>query len=284
VVLARLDARAVKGLGDCVAAIAVADVEDAGGEADKGVGYVHLYEKEPNRWFVAYYRVGNTTGRTVDGTFLPVTPAGWPAPDVPPLVGQLKDIAPAEYWLMDGDKGWCGWGKPPRAYDHRRMEAKERLVMLASVGLGGEIWPTRYKISMGGTDSQAEIITDSARPGLLGIHVERSGMSDGRKERYESTYWIDPGKDDMPVERLWRVHADGNLTTEVSTKYLEYAQLPDGKWYPKRWQETRSQRLPRRPTTQPHKSIQQYNLIVVPNMTLDKDWFVNLAERFGKVD
>ena len=70
--------------------------------------------------------------------------------------------------------------------------------------------------------------------------------------------------------------------TEASTKYLEYAQLPSGQWYPKRWQETRLQGIPGKPSAPPAKSSQEFRLIVVPGMQLDKDWYVNPAEKFAE--
>jgi hypothetical protein len=283
-VLDRLAARAVKGLGNCVAVITMSDVEDSSTQPIKGGGFVQLYEKEPTRWFAAHYRIGDANGRVAKGAFLPVAPEGWALPDVGQLVGQLKDIAPSQFWLMDGDKGWAGWARQPSiSYDSRVVAAKEHDVMLAQEGLGGAVWPSGGGSSIGSTDSKAELITDPARPGLVGITSERTWKEQGQSIRSESVSWIDPTRDDMPVEKTWRYWVNGSLFTETSTKYLEYAQLPDGQWYPKRWVETRLDNVPRRSTTQLTKSLTQYNLLVVPNMTLDKDWFVNLAEKFGKV-
>lgn len=283
-VLDRLDARAAKGLGDCLAVLTRTDLGE-NQEVDTSKGSVYLYATDADRWFIGYFRIGDLNGRLAAGTCLPEAPAGWPVPDVEQLVDQLKQIAPFEFWLMGEHKGWAASRSPTSTSFEfsRSVLPKERTPMLASLGIGGEIWPNRLG-SLGGTGSKTPLEPDPNRPGLCGFRFEEPANAKWGSGASEHIIWIDPARDDVPTETVWRLFGTdtSTVTTEVSRQNLEYAQLPNGQWYPKRWRETRLSIDPRTPKAPPRTSVTECNLLVAPGMKLDKDWFVNPVEKFGQ--
>ncbi len=141
------------------------------------------------------------------------------------------------------------------------------------MGLAGKIWPSRYVTGIrAGTD--ASLTQDAAHPGLIGIRYKRTPQPDeGTTEINESTWWLDPVRDDMPVETTWSSspRAGAAVRTEMRVRYLDYAQLPDGQWYPTRWQEDRSDRD--RKTGKMVPSTQYYRLQIWPKLRLGDEWF-----------
>ena len=198
-------------------------------------------------------------------------------PEPKTLLAQIQSGASLRYFIMDGDHGWAGWyDETSRSYPSARLvQAKERSVLISTVCLAAEhIWPSRATSSLGGSDVRGQLLQDKEHPKLLGIHVEQSPVATAEvhTNRSEKITWIDPARDDMPVEKTWRLYGRDQKTvsTETRTEYLDYARLPNGQWYPTRWRETTIQTLRKRP---PVTSISQYNLQFIPDMHLDDAWF-----------
>ena len=74
----------------------------------------------------------------------------------------------------------------------------------------------------------------------------------------------------MPVEKRSLVYMKDGSTVEYDwhSVYLDYAQLPDGRWYPTRWQETTS-----RFGDSPYTSSSELHLTLSTDIALEADWF-----------
>ncbi len=95
------------------------------------------------------------------------------------------------------------------------------------------------------------------------------GTTDSRHERY---YWFDPQRDDMPVEKQYLGYMKDGSTVEREwhSVYLDYAQLPDGRWYPTRWQEGTSNH-----GENPYTSLTEFHLTFSTDIALEADWFTD---------
>jgi len=112
---------------------------------------------------------------------------------------------------------------------------------------------------------------------LTGLYVEGhiNSCNSPLSKRIEQTYWIDPNRDDMPVELLSHDYSEDGKTVELKllTEYIDYAQLSDCRWYPAYWQMTIEA------GKQPRKSCRKFYLIISTDMKLDVLWFKNPEER-----
>ncbi len=286
VILDRLDGRAVKGFGDCVGVITVTGVlPDGRLDAKERVGFLHVYATNGDKWLANNYRIGkprSKRGWPASAFALAAPPKGWPRPDVKSLLRQIRHAATTRYVIINGSQGWMGWSNPRSPPFARLIHPKEKTVRIADEGLGGVIWPNNYRNGWQNPGVKVKAISDKTRGRrLIGLHVERAEQIDQGMGRRETILWLDPTRDDMPVEKTRRIY-DGKgktVTTEVRTQYLEFARLPNGQWYPTRWREERSQAPRNKKDGKPRISVQEYNLQIVPGMKLDDEWFTNPAER-----
>jgi len=285
--LDRLDARAAKGLGKCVAIVTTNPTQNASATCDSKV---YLFAEGEDRWLIAEYFVGKCVKASApESRTLGVLPAGWPRPRLEGYLAQFKDAPPLRYLLRNGKRGWLGWGynQKSRSYPNARaLDPKEWPIMRAIEGLGGTIWPNRWRLNLiGSSSARASLISDAKHAKLTGLRVQHlMPRENGRKERQEHVIWLDPARDDLPVESAWRVFDNDGKTVrlEVRRQYLEYARLANGQWYPLRWKYTRTQFPTRKQaSTQPATRVTEYNLVVAPGMELGQEWFVNPAEKFA---
>lgn len=272
-ILDRLDGRAKRGFGDCVGLLCSYG-KDATGKVEQDYGYITLYATQGDKWLINEYRL--VSKRPQAGTVLKELPANWPAPDVEKLLPDLKQGLPTRYFVMNGDRGWMGWysGQANPYPDARTVDPKELNYRLGQQGLAGKLWPSRFKTSIGFEGIKADILQDAAHPGLVGVHYKTTPQPDnGAAGISESTWWIDPTRDDMPVEVTWSYFQKegGDAQIQSRVRYLEHAQLPNGQWYPTHWQEERSDRD--RKTGKMVPSVQHYRLQVWPKLRLDDEWF-----------
>ncbi|MHC4631307.1 MAG: hypothetical protein ACYS9C_08535, partial [Planctomycetota bacterium] len=97
-----------------------------------------------------------------------------------------------------------------------------------------------------------------------------------RFNRMEIIYWIDPARDDMPVETIARMFdkSHESITKERLTRYLNYASIRENQWYPTQWQKTNMDYSDESSKT---IGITEYNLRIFPDMELDDWWFNTFA-------
>jgi hypothetical protein len=141
--------------------------------------------------------------------------------------------------------------------------------------LPGHLWPTRAELDVYGTETKAEVIMSPERKGLVALRVEtRIEVSDSpRKQRRVTTYWMDPMKDDMPVETLRQSYkADGQiLAEETRIVYQDPVQAKNGRWYPSKWVQTIKKHGGKE-----LNQMTEVHLKVWSDRQLGKEWFADL--------
>ena len=281
-VLDRLTARIDKGFGDCVAVMARSDVTVPGQPAPSH-GLVHVFAHDGKRWLSYTYRAGRSEHTK---TYFPISklPEGWPRPGVREVLQLARHAVPTSFFLADGKEAWGGHlGSASRSYKTVQSMTKNLArypeIMKAEQSLAGKVWPglVGRRLAVG---DKVELMKDDKHPGQVGLReISFYQVRQDVKRRNETVLWLDPAREDMPVEKTYRSYASDNKTVknERHTKYLDYSQLPSGQWYPTRWRQTTTYRGA-------DKDVQEYNLQIIPNMKLDDEWFTSPAKPIKKDD
>jgi len=278
-VLDRTEARIEKGFGDCVAVLTETLIE-SGGKPNNESRSLQLFIQNGNAWLFNRYAVGDRVSR------VPVIkqPAGWPTPTADSALQSTRSALPEFFFVTDGKRAWQGYyNDTTRSYDGLG-ELKGKFSQIPQKGqfsLAAEIWPTRDKLQFHRPVTKVELLTAPDRPGQVALYasVSPSQYEDPESGRREQTRWIDPGRDDMPMEYIQVTYQPDGKTVWFRTevRYLDHAQLPNGQWYPTRWQTKQHiSRLKGRPET---SRTCEYYLRIYPDVKVDKDWFTNPAER-----
>ncbi len=275
-VLDRLDARYKKGFGNYVGMI-TSTALDQDGKPRMDRGNIQLYTQNGDAWFCLRYLVLSPELAKTKHRDMPKmdVPPGWPVPQIETVIQYAEDVLPWGFIVSDGERTWAGTYFPnKKSYvgaGEVKGPARQILPMSkARESLPGEIWPSRLKLGLFGPNSKVELLTDDDRPGQIGLWVETvSYPTQTSKRRNVKIYWIDPSRDHMPVETIFRTYAkdDRTIEHEIRTQYLDYAQLPNGQRYPARWQVIRSH------------SVTEYHLQIIPDMELDEIWFTSPAQK-----
>ena len=280
-VMDRVDARAAKGFGNYTAFLASYDL-DADGKPSASFGYAYLFAVHDRQWLANQYRlfeVPRPGRKPTRGVVLQAPPAGWPNPDLAKLLPILQNATPTEYFVATTDHGSSGFFQTRTGnYQTQPLDSNVLPYSFAQKRLTTFIWPDRLSNEIGSPSVHSDLLQDKDHPGLVGIHFVRlekvSEDTDGG-----NTWWFDPAKDDMPVEKDWSINdSKGNPTTISKTHYLQYAQLPNGQWYPTDWREDRSDLNPR--THKMSDGTSHYRLNLLPTLTLDNSWFQPPAPKF----
>jgi hypothetical protein len=272
--LDRLDGRVGPNekLGNYVAVI----TDSLHGEAGKLTPFMlYLFGRDGDKWFYTHYRRSSLLSEAFKFN-------GWPSPNPGDVLEQGRNVVPDVFLATDGQEGWFGRydgksGSFPRLDKIPFEQVKAH--WLAGWSLSGRIWPGRHRIDfqhLPRITIRMEVLRDPKHPGQVGLHVDEQGwerMPGIPFKETEMTYWLDPTRSDVPAEETRKmVKLDGSISEET-TKYLEYAQLADGTWYPIRWQKTTS-----RGVGHDEMTIES-QLQIIPDMKPDQSWFTNLAER-----
>jgi hypothetical protein len=277
----RLDARYNKGLGDYVAVLTNIN-QDPTGKPGSRAGNLTLFAQNGQAWSTMRYVfvTADLEKKKFKGMQKIIVPQGWEGSDVKDLIERGKDVAPWGFLVHDGHRTWGG------TFDHRTNsyfpnagEIKGISLQLlpmskARESLPGMLWLNKNNYDFYGPTAKVELFTDSSRPGKIGIRgstlIQRSPTVSQREEKI---FWIDPGRDDLPVETIIRDYRpDGKtIETENKTLYLDYSQLPTGQWYPAHWRGITKGKYPR---------TSEYRLLIAPNLKLAPFWFTNPVERF----
>ena len=119
------------------------------------------------------------------------------------------------------------------------------------------------------------MINDAARPGLVGVQTDDRLIP--TEPLYRTIVWIDPKRDDMPIERMEIEDPPEKDAprTYYRTQYLEHAQLPDGRWYPTHWERTSVNNG----RVGSMKLI--YRLQLFPGKKADPSWYTDPAKQFA---
>ena len=161
---------------------------------------------------------------------------GWPTPGMT-LVRSARGVLPDILFISDGTQGW--WGRSgSRSRSLTAAEVREHY--LSGFSLSSTIWPGSQRIDYQHRPRlgiELQTLPDTPQSGLKVIESGWTGIMPGADfDVVEYEWHIDPARDDVPVTLLQRNRAkSGEVTMEVQTEYLDYAQLPTGRFYPTRW-------------------------------------------------
>jgi len=269
----RLEDHVRKGLGDGVAVLTETSLKDGKLDTDRRTLHVHLRNGE--NVFSTDYPLGK---RDIGQVLLPGgLPKGWPRPDAKDVLGATRGVIPSRYYLKRGDKAWTGFYDCTYKTPTFQTSSIKFLSWQASITVAGQIWPDPEATGWQYVDAKVQMLTDKNRPGQQGVLVKDFYYESNEvRPPHETTWWFDSAKNDVPTECIERrFGTDGKtVTSESHKKYLEYAQLPDGRWYPTRWQEASTYTYPGRV---PVSGATEYNLQIFQGMKVGEDRFVKLT-------
>lgn len=279
----RLHDRAVKGYGDAVAVLTHQVVFDAGkGKAHEMTGGTKLFAREGDKLVQAsYFLVALPPGpNSQQQRAMGRRPVSWPAPDLKDTLTATRDLLPVELMVVNGDS-WPGVAKQDLDGFEWRSRTGVASQNLYFYNVGVLVWPSAEFTMIEIPGTVATLLTDKDRPGLIGVRCEGANDFDPTHRlnlpRTRMTFWIDPARDDMPIEtvREDRPTTRGGLTYVTRTEFKEHARLPNGRWYPTRWTGNQTSDDGEPDSNRP---VNEWRLGIYPGAKLDADWF----ERPGK--
>jgi hypothetical protein len=266
-ILERLDRR-IRGFGDYFAVKTETPLNEDG-TSDLDYCAVSLHIQSNQAWLWSRYLVGvdhyspqNPRKSVME------TPDTWPVLDLDKVLERLKTASPANYHIYDGRNFYSNTTQMPGRGDIEQVvnAVKDRFHLTREIWLTGRDY---------GPGTKMELVESNGVSGQIGLRIEYgSHMSPLVMQRREVFYWFDPGRDDMPVKKFSRDHMANGQTGEdgFHTVYLDYAQLPDGRWFPTRWQIYTG-------TEDSRKSIREFQLTLLTDFEIEADWFKPPAER-----
>jgi hypothetical protein len=238
--------------------------------------YLQLWGRQGRNLFVADYR------KTSQGTIAGVP--GWPLPKVADVIAAARTVQPDSVLASDGATARFGRKDRGQSYRWWAVDLKDlNEPQWVGYTLTGEIWPGRHIMDYKHGNRikiEVQLLTSPDRPGQVGVQVDESGLAIVimRNSRLQMIWWLDPARNDVPVEKIKRFYGlKGELENEEVTKYAEYAQLPNGLWYPTAWETTDSNFSGGDVHVRAKvKGCLQF----VPGMALDAEWFSDPQERY----
>jgi hypothetical protein len=287
VVSERIASRVERGLGDHVAVLCEETVLDPP-QPMRREGRITLYAREGDRAHQTNYLAAPA------GVFMGLLgfPPGWPTPKLDDLLPMLDRVRTTSGYvsgyITDGKDLWQikpKVGPKPTAV-FEKIDTSKSIPQNRVPRIASEIWPqipsgdvsTQMK-SIGMTVSKVEAVRDARHVRLIGIRVTREMdlKIEGLKfpKWQQTVYWIDPERDDMPVETVRRSRPDikdEEAESVTRIQYESYAALPDGKLYPTKW---RSEQF--RPDLPAKQRVirHAYSLQIFPDTKLDAKWYAD---------
>ncbi len=209
---------------------------------------------------------------------------GWPVPDVDDVLEFVRPLPPRTFLVSDGVHTWRGrYHKPSESYNtvHKITDRQQYRHMVSLFSISGRIWPGRFltdDANLRRFSIRHKLLENDDRPDQIGLNIQKIPLPPKKTTRTEYIFWLDPSRDDMPVDRIKRVYdLNGALLRETHRHYISYAQLPNDSWYPTHWELTVSQYTNGRIKDTRNEV---YHLQIFPDVELDPLWFANPADRF----
>jgi len=288
-VLDRLDGRLEKDLGTYVAVMTETDHRKEWGSRKM---FLHLYSRDGAR--LAYIIYGFREREYPDSPMFGIQ--GWPKPKIADVMALAEKTVPMFYFSTDGKTVWTGTfdeinTKPAHIKEHEQLFKDHPPV--PAYCLPSNLWKGREELFLYGYGPKADTVKDPSRPGVIGLRLREGDFSEEAKglQRTEKVFWIDPARNDVPVETVVdsRKYGKGGVVTRTQflTNYDQYARLDDGTWYPVHWERKASQEQ-LSPNSKPADSSavtlshgrqggysREFHLQIVPKMTLSPTWYGN---------
>jgi hypothetical protein len=280
--LDRFDSRYKKGFGD-YAAVLVYVNQDSNGQYDRRAGNLTLFGQNGSAWFVMRYVFVTPDLEKKKFERLPkiIIPPEWESMKVEEWLKRAKEVGPWGFLIHDGQRTWSGmFDRQTNRYFFTAGEVKGISLQLLSLSkakesLPGMLWLNKSNLDMYGPTAKAELVSDASHPKKIGIRSSTTIQRAAISQREEKIYWIDPSRDDLPVETIvCDYQPDGKaVETEYRTCYRDYAKLPNGQWYPTRWESIARGKNAR---------TREYRLYLDTHFILNRSWFANPVGRFSK--
>jgi hypothetical protein len=224
--LDRLQKRAEAGFDDGVAVM----TEMTAGPDGKIVtteGALHVFLRSGKKMYDGRYLVGPAEGP--NAAFHVPLPANWPTPSADDALAAVRNGTPTNFIASDGTHAWQGFGMSPTQMQVTALDPNSKAegfqFTVARFGMTSNLWPTRNRLGLFGSNGKAEVVTDPNRPGLIGLKVVQmiwtgEGDPQDRKEqrRAEQTHWLDPKRDDLVVESSWTTTSRVEMTSRWSRR------------------------------------------------------------------
>ncbi len=214
-------------------------------------------------------------------------PKGWPTPDLDEVLRFADEVQTPDVFATDGTTTWfaknvdgmrnllsfpVAQGTPPGNDALRYFwPPLDELVAASGKDPSGKEW-----------SQSVELVHRSDNKDLVGLRISLKSSLPGIIQSVTKTYWLDPNRNDIPVgqdtwEDLVDSRIDGKRSYSQKTEYLEYAQLPNGSWYPTHWHTIHGQPEVNRQ----NDSYIDYYLIFGAGRSLDAKWFGDPSAHFN---
>ena len=278
-ILARLRKQAEQDFGDGLAVLSSYSTK-GDGTVDDVFGYVRIFGQRGNDDFSFDYKLAGKTPKFHENSM----PARWPSwPRLSPdeAFALLNDGKPVQGTIVAGKNTWRllyseheGYTTQPY-YTPGQAASSRWDTILSDSTPASVIWPAdNLAFHWYSTNAHLEIVRDEDKhKGLVGLKV----LTDYDRPM-ETMFWIDPKRNDVPVEKIVRWHLKDmkQFDVEDRTEYLEFSQLPNKRWYPTKWKTTS--------TREGKDSASQYLLQLFPGVKLSDKWFADPITRFKAKD
>jgi hypothetical protein len=275
--LDRLDGRFEKDYGDYVAVLTQTNHGKRWGSTPQKM-FLYLYGRQgPCAFYGEYSLRGNDYP---DSPLLKIQ--GWPNPELGRVLELAGKSIPVFSYATDGQKTWTGTFNAEAVKTGRFREFQspyKKNPIQNNYRLANHLWKGRDTLFLWGFGPQQDLITDKNHPGTLGLRLREGdfGPKAQALARTEKIFWIDPTRDDLPVEATtceekFMDPKKTPATIEFKTRYQKFARLPDGQWFPTHWEN----RLSRKDMAGKTESFSlEYQLQIFPSAKLDPSWYTS---------
>ena len=276
-ILARLRQQAEQDFGGGLAILSSYDTKPDGTVYDV-FGYVQIFGQRGKDNFSFEYRLGGKTPKLRENP-MPSHWPSWPKLSAEEAFTLLNDGKTVQGMIVVGKNAWPLFYSPDEGYTTQPYTpaqlASSRFAILDGNTPACVIWPAvNLAFDWYRPKVHVEIVRDEDKhKDLVGLKV----LTDDDRP-VETTLWVDPKRNDVPVEKIVRWHLKDmkQFDVEDRTEYLEFSQLPNKRWYPTKWRTTS--------TREGKESTSQYLLQLFPGVKLSDKWFADPMTRFKAKD
>ena len=258
IVFDRLDSRVKKGFGDSVAVLTESTVNNDQSLSKRGL---QLFGQKGDSLLCARYPSDA------------ISVQSWPQPDIKEVLAQAENARPESLFVSNAAEA---------LFRNKRSSGMQKIASLyvPQHTLSGQVWPIPYNLGLSKREiieEKTTLLSNDDRPREIGLNfditISERVSADSGIGCSETTYWIDPARDDIITEKIERIYKPdrSSLNFQQKTYYLDYAQTSSGQWYPTRWQTAVSD-------GDSTKIVIEYNLKIYSEMVLDDWWFTDFEK------
>lgn len=277
--LDRFDKHNDDGFGDFVGVLTETDVQKDGKTKKM---FLHLYAQHDQKLLFAIF---DFTDAYADSPMQKL--ANWPKVDIKQVLEFARKTIPLTYYVTDGTAAWTGRFDGSKENKSCMLEGTLPLKDLPpnhDYFAVNEFWRNRVSLFLYGYGPRADTVADAAHEGLSGLRLREGNFAADATNvtREERIFWVDPKRNDLPIHYVHRGERVGtklDSRTEFNTRFLDFAQLPSGTWYPTHWQ-TVATRDELTSGTKGSFTREKY-LVIDTAVKIDASWYTSWAKRLG---